>query len=88
MIVPLSLLLFTSCSTADKMTKVHPGMTKQEVINELGSPKGSKVVGDKEYLNYYFFDSVSSSMNGAPRGYAVRLNKGVVETHGRLGDVD
>ncbi len=70
------------------MANIQPGMSRQEVIDKLGNPKGSKLAGEKEYLTYYFFDSVSSSLNGAPRGYTVRLNKGVVETHGRLGDVD
>ncbi len=88
--IPLffAVLLLSSCATADRMANIQTGMSRQDVIDKLGSPKSSRLAGDKEYLTYYFFDSVSSSLNGAPRAYTVRLNKGIVETHGRLGDVD
>lgn len=48
----LGTLILSSCVTGGKMTGLHEGMTKAEVITAVGSPDGYQRSGDYEVLLY------------------------------------
>ena len=48
----LMMILLVSCGMNMKMSKLKPGMKKQEIINVLGRPNGFKVEGEYESLQY------------------------------------
>jgi hypothetical protein len=45
-------LVLVGCMTGEKMSGLHPGMTKAEVVQRLGRPDGFKVVSGCEVLSY------------------------------------
>lgn len=50
----LYLIFLTSCAmtTGEKMSKLSPGMSKEEVVTTLGKYDGYKKYGDFEILSY------------------------------------
>jgi hypothetical protein len=50
----IALLLFSliSCATGDLRSRIHTGMTKDEVINTLGSPDEYEIQGKYEALKF------------------------------------
>ena len=50
-----STALLTGCASSQGMNNIHVGMTKQEVIQVLGSPQSVSAQGDKEILKYNLF---------------------------------
>lgn len=67
------------------MNKLHIGMTKDEVINAIGTPDSTAAQGAAEYLEYQHF--VYASLNHYEYFY-VRLINGKVDSYGRRGDFD
>ena len=49
--IVLALPLF-GCVTGEKMSRLHPGMTKAEVVSALGRPDGYKQIGGHEIYRY------------------------------------
>ena len=72
--------LFTGCATADKLNKVHIGMTKDQVIALLGQPDSTSAQANIEYMTYYLSND---SSYGRDQPYMVRLVEGKVESFGR-----
>jgi hypothetical protein len=83
-VLVLSMLVFAACTTASKMNRVSLGMTKHEVVDEIGDPASVSAQGSIEYLNYSLFERVG----GPYVAYYVRLVNGKVESYGRAGDFD
>lgn len=81
-VVLFSLSVGLGCATSSRLNNISLGMTKKEVINEMGKPTSTAANGSKEYLNY----SLPESYGGFPSPYYVRLEKGRVDAYGRLGD--
>lgn len=74
-------LLVSGCATQmSRMNHVHYGMTKDELITQLGRPDSAKVQGNAEYLTYY----MSSEANARPQPYMIRLIDAKVESFGRF----
>lgn len=75
------------CVTRKDLTKLSLGMSKAEVIAELGKPKYDSVQGRAEYLTY---ESERSYFDGQVGGdfLYVRLIDGRVESFGQRGDFD
>jgi len=46
------LFILTSCATGELMSRLRPGMPKQEVIQTLGNPDGYQARGEYEALKY------------------------------------
>jgi hypothetical protein len=46
------LLILAGCATGELMSRLRPGMPKQEVIQILGNPDGYKSRGEYEALKY------------------------------------
>jgi len=44
--------ILTGCATGELMSRLRPGMPKQEVIQTLGSPDGYQARGEYEALKY------------------------------------
>jgi len=69
------------------LSKISIGMSKQEVLAELGDPHDVARQGDVEYLTYNF----DHPFDGRPAivdSYYVRFVDGAVESYGRKGDFD
>jgi outer membrane protein assembly factor BamE (lipoprotein component of BamABCDE complex) len=49
--IALTLSLF-GCVTGEKMSRLHPGMTKAEVVSVLGRPDGYKEIAGYEVYRY------------------------------------
>jgi outer membrane protein assembly factor BamE (lipoprotein component of BamABCDE complex) len=78
----LSLILLSACATSStsRLSKVSPGMTREEVVQTLGRPVSTSAGEDVEFLNYLLSDS-----RGRQACY-VRLRHGKVDAAGKVGD--
>jgi outer membrane protein assembly factor BamE (lipoprotein component of BamABCDE complex) len=81
-------LLLVGCATANKISDVRMGLTREEVIGILGKPVSVSAQGGCEYLNYSLSETDNDAMRGWTRPYYVRLVNGRVESYGRTGDFD
>lgn len=79
---------FLGCATADKMNEVSVGMTKHQVIENMGPPTSTSAQGSIEYLTYALYDTAEARRFGYFTPYFVRLIDGKVESYGRRGDFD
>lgn len=84
----LCLALGGCAATATKITNVHLGMTKQQVIAVMGPPTSVSAQGDTEYLRYMLSESGRAEYRGVRAPYFVKLIDGKVESFGRVGDFD
>jgi hypothetical protein len=44
--------MLSSCMTGEKFSRLKPGMTKMQVVNLMGNPKGYQNDGTQETLQY------------------------------------
>ena len=81
------LFTLTSCSTVARhfrcksMLNLSMGMTRLEVIEVMGSPRGIRAINETQYLMY----STCANKYGV---YFIRLKNGVVDSYGEKGDFD
>lgn len=80
--------LLAGCATANKISGVQLGMTKNEVINVMGKPTSISAQGSSEYLNFALSETGDDAFYGWTKPYYVRLINGKVESYGRTGDFD
>lgn len=79
--------LLVACGTSSRaMNKVSVGMTKEEVIKQMGTPHSTSAQGKMEYMVYTL--RTGSAMSGYRERYFVRIIDGRVESYGRMGDFD
>jgi hypothetical protein len=71
---------------ASDMNKISLGMTKQQVIQQLGTPMGVSAQDGVEYLSYSLSDTLSDAMAWQTHRFYVRLVNGHVDSYGRVGD--
>ena len=77
----LSLILLAGCATKPSpLSKVSPGMTRDEVVQTLGKPVSTSAGEGVEFLNYLLSDGRSK------QAYYVRLREGKVDATGKVGD--
>lgn len=79
--VMLSLMI--GCAHSPNFSKITLGLTKEEVIDRIGSPDTTAAKGGAEYLNYVYWQDTRFEKN-----YFVRLTNGKVESYGEVGDFD
>lgn len=72
--------LLAGCATADRLNRVHIGMSQSEVIAVMGLPDSKSAQGNIEYLTYY----LSNESRPGDQPYSVRLVDGKVESFGRF----
>ncbi len=77
----LAALLLLSCATASKLNSVQLGMTKDQVIDAIGTPSSTSGMGETQYLKY----QLCSDWIFTDR-YYIRLTDGKVDAFGRVGD--
>lgn len=72
------------------LSLISVGMTKREVIKELGRPDKVAVNGGVEYLQYEAYDDSGWDWEGRRnfRWFFVRLIDGYVDAYGDKGDFD
>lgn len=51
-ILTLLAIVTGACSHPADLTRIHPGMTRSEVISTLGEPRSKFVILNVEYLSY------------------------------------
>ena len=83
----LAFFLLCGCATPDRMNRLSIGMTKAEVIDQLGSPDSSAGQGNAEVLKYQLGNDHPLTHRGWET-YFVRLVSGKVESYGKMGDFD
>lgn len=81
-------VLVVGCATANKISAVQLGMTKDEVVKVMGKPTSVSAQGGSEYLNYALSETDDDAFRGWTKPYYVRLVNGKVESYGRTGDFD
>jgi len=85
---------FVGCATLTpsvNMNSISLGMTKAEVIKNLGNPASVSAKTDMEYLKYSGQPCVQDpncTFNSFCTEYYVRLVNGKVESYGKVGDFD
>lgn len=79
-------IIFAGCATfSTKMNEISVGMKKSQVIQIMGNPVSTSAQGKREYLAYRLFEDMWSTV---PSEYYVRLENGIVESYGKMGDFD
>ena len=81
-------VLLAGCATANKISGVQLGMTKNEVVKVMGKPTSISAQGGSEYLNFALSETDDDAFRGWTKPYYVRLINGKVESYGRTGDFD
>jgi hypothetical protein len=79
--IGLALMLLLGCAGASKMNAVQLGMTRDQVVDAIGSPSSTSEMGNTQYLKY----QLCSDWIFTDR-YYVRLTDGKVDAFGRVGD--
>jgi hypothetical protein len=79
----LAVLLIGCSYTAEKLSSIHIGMTKDQVTSLLGQPDSTSAQANIEYLTYYLTTD-NGRMYGGNQPYSVRLVDGKVESFGRF----
>jgi hypothetical protein len=83
--VTLLFLLIGCAGTTQKMNQVSLGMTKDQVIGILGSPRSSAGSAGVEVLRYTLISKVNDVV-GHEEYYFVALKNGQVQSYGKWGD--
>lgn len=85
LILAASLVACDSPDTLDKRDKVSIGMTRQEVIAQLGTPSRTTVQKGVEYL---FYEPAHRDGESSARAhdFMVRLKNKKVDVYGEVGD--
>ena len=83
-----TLALLAGCATANKISGVQLGMTKDDVVKVMGKPTSISAQGGSEYLNFNLSETGNDAFKGWTKSYYVRLINGKVESYGRTGDFD
>lgn len=78
------LLICASCTTARQLAAISPGMTRQEVVNALGRPKGVGMNDIGEYLVYNYANHGGAPVSGGRTNYFVQFKDGKVVSYGPL----
>lgn len=80
-LILLLALSVAGCAPWIGMHNIEPGMTKSEVLQQMGKPSNSSGSGNEEYLWYI-------PVNRFWERYYVHLVDGEVEAYGMLGNQD
>ena len=72
--------LLTECATANKVSGLQLGMTKDEVVRVMGKPTSISAQGGSEYLNFALSETDDDPFHGRTEPHYVRLINGKVES--------
>ena len=71
-----TLALLAGCATANIISGVQLGMTKDEVVKIMGQPTSISAQGHSEYLNFNLSETGDDAYHGRTTPYYVRLING------------
>jgi SmpA / OmlA family len=83
MIVAITLVALTACTTGEKISQIRPGMTTGQVTATLGHPDGFRQVGDVSY--YQYSNRLTSGWGWDKGDYEVAFRNGRVISYGAVG---
>jgi hypothetical protein len=76
-----ALMVIAGCASSKKINEITLGMSRDQVITQMGAPNSTSAKDNIEYLNYKL------ATDGLFRDdYFVRLVDGQVDAYGRAGD--
>lgn len=84
----IAITFLTGCANSHKINRVEIGMTKKQVIQEVGSPSSIAAQKNREYLRYFLYSTDDDAFYGRATEYYVRIIDGKVESFGKMGDFD
>ena len=89
MVFFLSFFVVGCTGTTANLNKISLGMTKSEVIQQIGRPDSVSAKDNAEYLIYYWGTpkQIFGDENNLPE-YYIKLIDGKVDSYGRKGDFD
>lgn len=89
LLVILFVFLVGCTGTTARLNRISLGMTKMEVIQEIGRPDSVSAKDNTEYLVYYWATpkQIFGDENNLPE-YYIKLVDGKVESYGKKGDFD
>ena len=77
------LLAVSGCATASKLNRLSLGMSKGQVIEELGDPDTTMAKDEVEVLVYHKYATGDDAFVGRSTQYAVFIQNGKVTKYGR-----
>lgn len=88
LLLALPVLALLGCSKPDiDFSRLRAGMTKEQVIGQVGNPSKLTVLDHAELFEYEAYDHYGA-MRVNPRSQFVRFVNGRVESFGNKGDLD
>jgi|688.fasta_scaffold1401632_1 hypothetical protein len=89
LILPLLFATLVGCTHGTALNRISVGMTKAQVIEELGEPASVAAYNGVETMRYDFWkDFWQRSPGDYKSEYYVRIVAGKVQSYGRMGDFD
>lgn len=79
-LIGILVLILAGCATGKSVSDLAPGMTKAEVVDQLGNPDGFRSEGDYEVLEYT--NRMMSGWSWDRTDYIVVLLQGTVVEYG------
>ena len=88
-LLTLALLALVGCAHGNALNKISVGMTKGQVIEELGEPTSVAAQNGMEVMRYDLWkDFWQRSPGDYKSEFFVKIVGGKVESYGRMGDFD
>jgi len=85
----LTFLALVGCAHGNALNKISVGMTKAQVIEELGEPTSVAAQNGMEVMRYDLWkDFWQRSPGNYKSEFFVKLAGGKVQSYGRMGDFD
>ncbi len=82
-------IILTGCAHGTSLNRISVGMTKAQVIDEIGEPESVAAQNGIEVMRYDFWKDFWQRKPGDWKSeFYVRLVNGRVESYGRMGDFD
>lgn len=78
----IALLLLAGCATANKMNSLHVGMTKQQVISQMGAPTTAAAENGTEILYYDLYASDNDAMSAITTRHYTAFKGGKLVAYG------
>lgn len=77
-LILIAALTLGGCCWSAPMHKISPGLSKEQVLEQIGKPAEASGSGGQEYLWYFPADRLFQR-------YYVRLSGGKVDAYGKVG---
>lgn len=82
----IGLVFLMGCANVHLMNRLNLGMTKADVVAQMGNPVNTRADKGAEYLIYRLYERDGDAAIGNTTDYFVRIIDGKVDAYGQLGD--